>query len=269
MAKHKSADIRDIVLCGHAGAGKTILAEAMLFKAKVTNRLGSVADGTTVSDYEKEEKEYGYSLSTAVMHLGYAGKEFNIVDTPGQVDFQGGMISGMASGDMALVCVNAMRGVELMTRKAWDMAEHLGLGKIIVITRADGENVNLQEIIAGVQKAFGAKCVPFVATEGEGSSFSAVSPIMVDNPEGDAADLRQTAVENAVEADDALMEKYMETMELSKEELAAVMPKAILSGSVVPIFVVSAEKGVGVAELMDFIANYGPTPLMSTRKLVK
>ena len=269
MAKHKSADVRNIVLCGHAGAGKTILAEAMLFKAKLTSRLGSIADGSTVSDYEKEEKEYQYSLGSSIMHLSHAGKEINIVDTPGQVDFQGGMISGLASGDTAVICVNAQRGVELMTRKAWDLATRYGLGKIIMITRMDSENVNTQEILAGIQKAFGPKCVPFVANQGEGSSLSGVLPIMVDSPEGDAAELKQSAIENAVEADDALMEKYMETEEVSKDELAAVMPKAILSGSVVPVFMSSGEKDVGIAEFMDFVAGYAPSPLMSTREMVK
>ena len=269
MAKHTSSDIRNIVLCGHAGAGKTILAEAMLFKAKVVSRLGSIADGSTVSDYEKEEKEYQYSLSSALMHLTHAGKLVNIVDTPGQVDFVGGMISGMDAADTAVICVNAQRGVELMTRKAWDTATRLGLGKIIVITRMDGENVNSQEILAGIQKAFGAKCVPVVVNDGEGTTFAGVKPAMVDSPDAEAEDLKQAAIENAVEADDSLMEKFMETMELSKEELAGVMPKAILSGSIVPVFMTSAEKDLGVAELLDFVAAYTPTPLMSARTLVK
>ncbi len=269
MAKHKSSDIRNIVLCGHAGSGKTILADAMLFKTKAVSRLGSVTDGSTISDYEKEEKDYQYSLNSSLMHVSHQGKEINIIDTPGQVDFQGGMIAGMAAADIAVICVNAARGVELMTRKAWDLANRYGLGKIIAITRMDSENVNSQEIVAGIQKAFGPKCVPVVANDGEGASFSGVKPAMVDNPAGDAEDLKQTAIENAVEADDALMEKYMETMELSKDELAGVMPKAILSGSLTPIFMIASEKDIGVGEFMDFVVNYAPSPLMSKRTLVK
>ncbi|MDR1520694.1 MAG: elongation factor G [Planctomycetota bacterium] len=268
MARHKSADIRNIALCGHAGAGKTILAEAMLLKAKSIGRLGSIADGSTVSDHEKEEKEHRYSLNSSVMHLSWADKEINLIDTPGQVDFQGGMIGGLAAADCAVVCVNAMRGIELMTRKAWDLAGRYGLGRIIAINRLDGENVNVQEILAGIRKAFGHKCVPFVTNQGEGESLSGVKPVLVDAPEGEAAALRQSAIENAVEADDALMEKYLESGEVSPEELAAVMPKAILSGAVVPVFMTAAEKGVGVAELLDFVAAYAPSPLLSTRKLV-
>ncbi|MCD8138937.1 MAG: elongation factor G [Planctomycetaceae bacterium] len=269
MAKHKSSDIRNIVLCGHAGAGKTLFAEAMLFKAKVISRLGSIADGSTVSDYEKEEKDYGYSLNSSLMHLPYQGKEFNIIDTPGQVDFQGGMIAGMSAADTAVICVNAARGVELMTRKAWGLATRIGLGKIIAITRMDGDNVNTQEIIGGIQKAFGPKCVPVVVNDGEGGSFSGVKAAMVENADGDADSLKQTAIENTVEADDSLMEKYMETMELSNDELLGVMPKAVLKGTLVPIFMISAEKDIGVAEFMDFVATYAPSPLMSRRTLVK
>ena len=268
MARHKSMDIRNIALCGHAGSGKTILAEAMLLKAKAIGRLGSIADGSTVSDYEREEKEHRYSLNSSVLHAAYAGHEIHIIDTPGQVDFQGGMISGLAAAYCAVVCVNAMRGVELITRKAWDMAGRYGLGRIIAITRMDGENVNFQEILAGVGKAFGPKCVPFVLTRGEGASFQAVKPAFAADPDPETASLRQTAIENAVEADDALMEKYLESGEISPEELAGVMPGAILSGAVVPVFALAGEKDIGIAELLDFIIRYAPSPLLSRRKLV-
>ncbi|MDR0362895.1 MAG: elongation factor G [Planctomycetota bacterium] len=269
MAKHHSADIRDIVLCGHAGSGKTILAEAMLFKTRMITRLGSIADGATVSDYEREEKEYQYSLNSSIMHFPYNGKEFNLIDTSGQVDFQGGMISGMAGADIAVICVNAMRGIELMTRKAWDMAHQYGLGRIIAITRMDGENVNCQEVLAALQKNFGPKCVPFVVADGEGSSFAGVKPVMVDDPEGEAADFRRQIVENAVEADDKLMEKYLESGEVSKEELEAVLPKAIMAGTVIPVFMLAAEKDLGVKEFLDVAAEFGPNPLLSRRTLSK
>ncbi|MDR1613102.1 MAG: elongation factor G, partial [Planctomycetota bacterium] len=170
MAKHHSADVRDIVLCGHSGSGKTIFAEAMLLKTRMITRLGSIADGSTVSDFEKEEKEYQYSLNPSIMHFPYAGKEFNLVDVSGQVDFQGGMVGGMVGGDVAVVCVNAMRGIELMTRKAWDLAGQYGLGRIVVIARMDGENVNSQEVLSALRKNFGPKCVPFVVADGEGAS---------------------------------------------------------------------------------------------------
>ncbi|MDR1536198.1 MAG: elongation factor G [Planctomycetota bacterium] len=268
MAKYKSSDLRNIALCGHSGAGKTILAEAMLLKAKMIGRLGSIIDGSTVSDYEKEEREHRYSLNSSVLHAVHAGKFINIVDTPGQVDFQGGLIGGLAAADCALICVNAMRGIELMTRKAWDLAGRYRLGRIVVVTRMDGENVNCQEILAGIQKAFGPKCVPFTLNTGEGASFSGVTPILSGVPEGKAAESRQIAIENAVEADDALMENYLESGEISPEQLLGVMPRAILSGAVVPIFMTSGEKDLGVAELLDFVAAYAPGPLLSKRGLV-
>ena len=266
MAKYKSADIRNLVLAGHAGAGKTMLADAMLLKAKAVTRLGSIADGTTTSDFEKEEKAYGYSLSPAVMRCGYAGREFNLVDTPGQTDFIAGMVGGLAAGDLALVCVNANRGIELMTRKAWEFADHYGLGKAVVITRMDGENVNAGEVLAGIRKTFGSRCVPFVIPDGEGSSFKGVQPVLA--PGGDAK-AKQAIVEAVAESNDLLMEKFLETMELSDAELMENLPAAIAGGAIFPVFYVASEKDMGVAELMDAIAGCGPSPLLSRRPVMK
>jgi elongation factor G len=133
----------------------------------------------------------------------------------------------------------------------------------------DGENVNSQEVLSALRKNFGPKCVPFVVADGEGASFAGVKPVMVDNPGGEAAELKRQIVENAVEADDELMEKYLESGEISKEELEAVLPKAIMAGTVIPVFMLAAEKDLGVKEFLDVVAGFGPSPLLSRRKLVK
>ncbi|MDR1612194.1 MAG: elongation factor G, partial [Planctomycetota bacterium] len=139
----------------------------------------------------------------------------------------------------------------------------------VVIARMDGENVNSQEVLSALRKNFGPKCVPFVVADGEGASFAGVKPVMVDNPGGEAAELKRQIVENAVEADDELMEKYLESGEISKEELEAVLPKAIMAGTVIPVFMLAAEKDLGVKEFLDVVAGFGPSPLLSRRKLVK
>ncbi|MDR3211667.1 MAG: elongation factor G [Planctomycetota bacterium] len=268
MAKYKSSDIRNIALAGHSGSGKTILAEAMLLKAGQISRLGSISDGTTVSDYEKEEKEYRYSLNASVLHLTHAGREINLVDTPGQMDFQGAMIGGLTGVDSVVICVNAQRGIELMTRKAWDVANRLGLGKIIAITRSDAENVNLPEVFANIQKVFGSKCALFTIPQGEGAGFQGVTSILAGNPGPEAAGLLARVKESAIEADDTLMEKYLENGDVSPEEFQNVLPKAILAGTVIPVFHLAAEKNLGVSELMDALVAITPSPLASRRLLV-
>jgi elongation factor G len=270
VAKVEPGDIRNIVLVGHGGSGKTMLAEAMLLKGGIVKRLGSVDDGTTVSDQEPEEKERQYSLATSVMHCPFEKKHFNIIDTPGAADFVGGLVSGLAGADLAVICVNAMKGVEVMTRKAWDYAGSLGLARMIAITRMDGDNVNYQEVLSGIQQVFGKACVPFTIPQGEGEAFSGVTRVMADDAEGEGVDeLKLQITENAVESDEALMEKYLEEGEVSPAEVLDVMHSAILTGTIVPVFALASEKDHGVEELMEGIAGWGPGPFDVARPVVR
>jgi elongation factor G len=270
LAKYKSEDIRNIVLCGHGGSGKTMLAESMLFKTKAVSRLGSIADGTTVSDFDHDEKERRCSLAASVMHCSFGGKEINIVDTPGAMDFVGGMIGGVSSADLAVICVNAAKGVEVSTRKAWDLAGHLGLGRMIVLTRMDSDNVNYQEILAGLQKTFGNKCAPFVIPDGEGNSFKGVTLVLGDGASGDEVEeLKVQIIESAIESNDALMEKYLEEGTVAPEAVLGAIQNGIAAGTLVPVFCVASEKDLGVNELLTGIANWGPSPLTASRVTVK
>ena len=267
MAKYKPTELRNIALVGHAGSGKTILSDAMLLQVKAITRLGSIADGSTTSDFEKEEKSAGYSLSSAVMHFSHKGVEFNLIDTPGQTDFISGLISGLFAADTAVICVNANRGIELNSRKSWDYATQMGLAKVLVMTRMDGENVHLDEVMENVTKTFAPKdsgitILPFVIHNGEGSSFKGVTPVL---SEGGDEDAKGQIIEAVAMSDDALTEKFLDTMELTAEELATNLPKAVASGKLVPLFYVAAEKGIGVAELMDGLAQCAPSPLEAKR----
>lgn len=270
MAGYQSEDIRNIVLCGHSQSGKTILADALLFKTGAISRLGSVADGSTTSDFDADEKERQQSLSASIMNCTFAGKQFHIIDTPGATDFIGSMISGIDGADLAVICVNAMRGIELMSRKAWDIAEKEGVARMIVVTKMDQENVNFAEILSNIQKSFGKQCVLFTLNDGEGTNFQSVKRVMDEANTGDDFVLRrQEITESAVECDDKLMERYLNGDAISHDEVMTVLREAVCRGNVVPVFCLSAEKNIGIEELLKGIAEWGPDPFHTHRTIVK
>ncbi len=269
MAKYTSQNLRNLVLCGHTGSGKTMLVEAMLLKAGVINRLGQIAEGTTVSDFEPEEKEQQCSLTSSLMHFSFADKEVNVIDTPGAMDFIGATISGIAGADLSVICINANKGVEVMARKAWELAGEIGLGRMIVITRMDGENVNYAELLDSIKKIFSDKCVAFTVPDGEGSAFKGVTRVLAEGATGEGVDdLRVRITEAAVECDDALMEKYLEGEEISPEQVRSLLQQAVGAGKIVPVFCLAAEPDLGVEELLQGIAAWGPSPLQARRSLL-
>ena len=260
MAKFQTKDFRNIVLCGHGGSGKTMLADAMLFHAKVLTRVGSIQDGTTASDFEPEEKAHQHSVSTAVLKMEYKSEFFNIIDTPGRIDFYGGQVAGLAAGDIAVICVNALKGVELGTRKAWDMAEKEHKARVMVVTHLDASERGFDEIVEQLQKNLDERCQPFVVVDGS----RIVRALATDAPEDLkelCAEAAMSIKENAVEADDAMMEKYLEEGDISRDELLSVLKVAIAGGSIVPVFAVSPTTGAGVAQFLDALAEWAPSPL--------
>ncbi|MFW5856587.1 MAG: elongation factor G [Planctomycetota bacterium] len=273
MAKYKPSDLRNIALCGQMGAGKTMLAEAMLLKTGVVNRLGSVADGTTASDYDPAEKEHQYSINTTPLHCSHAGKEFNIIDAPGGIDFYGGQVAAIAGADVAVICVNAAKGIEVLTRKAWELAGKLGRARMIAITRLDADNVNYGEVLSSIQQTFGANCVPFAIPQGESEGLSGVVSVLGKDVPADLADeaegLKLQITEAAVEADDAMMEKYLEQGEISEDEFLACLRPAIAGGTLTPIFPLAAEKDAGVDVFLDGVAAYGPAPTEMTYQVLQ
>lgn len=273
MAKHEPGDVRNLALAGQMGAGKTMLAEAMLLKTGVTNRLGSIADGTTFSDTDPQEKAHQYSINATPLHCSWSKKELNLIDSPGGIDFYGQQVAAISGADTAVICVNAAKGVEVVTRKAWDLAGEIGRARAVVITRMDGENVVYQDILKTVQDVFGKQCVPFTIPQGEGESFSGVVDVFGNAIPDDLADeaegLRMEITERAVEADDALMEKYLEQGEISDEEMMNAMQPAIAAGTMVPVFCCAAEKDLGVQPFMDAVAKFFPAPEQFKIKVVR
>ncbi|MFC1781851.1 GTP-binding protein, partial [Planctomycetota bacterium] len=150
--------IRNIVLLGHGGSGKTSLTEAILHKTGATSRLGSVDDKTSICDYYDEEKEHQHSILSALVHAEYAGTLINIIDTPGYPDFIGPAITTIPSVETAVIVISSQAGIETNTRKMFQLASQAGIPKIIVINKMDAENVDLPELIKNIQETFGTQC---------------------------------------------------------------------------------------------------------------
>src|SRR4051812_26506626 len=159
--KHLVENVRDIALVGHRAAGKTSLADALLFEAHAVDRMGSVDDGTSVSDFDDEEHKHHFGIDTHVLHADHDGKHLNILDAPGSPDFIGAALEALAAVETAVVVVSAVNGVEANTRKMFQEATNLGLSRAIVINKIDGDNVDLSGVVEGIRAAFGNNCVLF------------------------------------------------------------------------------------------------------------
>lgn len=264
MARYETADIRNLALIGHSHSGKTSLAEAFLFKTKATARLGRIEDGTSVFDFEPEEKERKITIDMAAAVLRYGGKEIHLLDTPGYSDFCGEAISALHAVETAAVCVHASAGILVNTRKMWDRAGERSVARAIFVNKVDSDNVELRGLLGQIRETFGRECVPVTLPTGAGDSVTAV----VDLLSGGAvpAELQELAAESReklMEIDDALLEKYLEGGTVAPEEVAKALPKAIAERRIVPILCTSAEKDVGVAEALDFLARYLPSPALA------
>jgi elongation factor G len=249
-------ETRNIAFVGHGGAGKTSLCEAFLFASKTVSRQGLISDKNTVSDFTDDERERGHSIEIGVMHCEWKAKSFHLLDSPGYPDFQGQAIRALDGADLAVVVVNAYDGVGLNARKLYAAAERAGIPRIIVVNRCDLDNIDESNLGQGIADLAGASAKPVTLPDQLGSGFSAVKSIFKDAPE-----YKEGFVEAAVEADDELMEKYLETGEVSDDEIVRAIPLAMQVGTLVPVFHCSSEKQLGVTELMDFIAKEGPSPV--------
>ncbi|MEE8105109.1 MAG: elongation factor G [Planctomycetota bacterium] len=254
MAAASSVDTRNFTLVGHGGSGKTTLAEAILFASKAINRQGSIGDKNTVSDFADDECERGHSIDSAVLRANWKGKNLNILDAPGYQDFNGQARRTFDGVDCAVVVINAYDGVGLNTHKMFNGAREHNLPCIVVVNRCDSDNINIPALDASIQALFGQAAKAVTLPETWGPGCSAVKSIF--NGDGDL----EGFVEAAVEADDDLMEKYLDAGEVSDDDLKKAIPLALQAGTLIPIFHTVATTGVGVTDLLDFIADFGPAP---------
>ncbi len=254
-------DIRNIVLLGHGSSGKTSLAEAILHVTGATSRLGSVDDKTSVCDYYEEEKEHGHSIQSAVVHTEHNGKTVNVIDTPGYPDFMGPAIKAIPAAETAVVVISASAGIEINTRKLFEMATAAGKARLLVINKIDAENVDYAELLKNIRETFGLQCrCANLPAADKASVIDCIVNTAGDSPAGDAATAHTELIESAIEADDALMEAYLGGEEISADKISSIFVKAMLAGTVIPVVFTDARMEVGIAELLDIITKYTPAP---------
>ncbi|MBR7043153.1 MAG: elongation factor G, partial [Prevotella sp.] len=277
MKVYQTNEIKNIALIGSAGSGKTTLAEAMLFESGIIKRRGSVEQKNTVSDYFPVEQEYGYSVFSTVLHTEWNGKKLNIIDCPGSDDFVGGAITALNVTDQALILVNGTYGPEVGTMNAFRTTEKLQKPVIFLLNQLDKDNCDFDRILANMKEIYGPKVVPVQYPIATGPGFNAVIDVLLMKkyswkPEGGAPtiedipadqmdkaqEMHDALVEAAAGNDDALMEKFFETMSLTEDELREGIRKGLVTRSIFPVFCVCAGKDMGVRRLMEFLGNVVP-----------
>ena len=277
MKEYQSDKIRNVVLVGHGGCGKTILTESMLFNTKVTNRLGKVEDGNTVSDFDKEEIARKISIGTALIPIEWQDCKYNILDTPGYFDFIGEVQSALRVADGAVIVMDASSGIEVGTEKVWKYTLARKMPKFIFINKMDKENVNFDKLLSDLREEFGKGIAPFAIPLGDGNNFKGIVNVVdmvarvydgkdcIDQPvQEDMMDsvlaVREMLMESVAESDEVLMEKYFGGEAFTTEEIHEGLRKGVLAGDIVPVLLGSGINSIGVHTLMNMIGDYMPSP---------
>jgi elongation factor G len=260
---HATSGIRNIALVGAAGAGKTSLTETLLLQAGATRARGSLARGTTVSDFDPQEKRLQHSLDTAICSFATDGTRINLIDTPGYPDFLGKTLSVLEAVEAVAVVVSAVSGADTLTQRLMDFARDRGLCRLIIVNKIDSRDARCAQVLEELRESFGSECLPLNLPAGSGDS-------VVDcffQPHGRTADFSSVEaahtriIDQVVELDEQLMALYLEQgEELSPEQLHAPFEQALREGHLVPVCFTSAETGAGVAELLQVIVRLMPNP---------
>lgn len=264
MPRFTTENIRNIALVGHAGGGKTSLAEKLLHASGAINAAGSIDSGSTVCDFDPQERKLQHSLDSALCSFDHADCHINLLDTPGYPDFIGRAISVLPAADSVAVCINAQMGIEQVTQRIMEVAADRKLCRMIVINKIDTSDLDLAVLLQQIQAQFGPECLPinlpaaeadkvvdcFFEHGEQGTAFSSVEEV------------HTAIVDQIVELDEELMQLYLEQEEeLSSEQLHAPFEQALREGHLVPVCFVSARSGAGVPELLDIFARLMPSPL--------
>jgi elongation factor G len=275
MKNYDIDKIRNIILLGHGGSGKTTITESLLNVAGITKRMGSVETGNTVSDFEKEEIHRGFSINTSVIPIEYGENKYNILDTPGHLDFKGEISAALRVAGGAVLVVDATSGVEVGTEKANKILEENKVPRIIFINKMDKGFVQYNKIVEELKSKFGKKVAPFCIPIGEKDTFKGFvnvvdlkgriydgkSCVDTEVPEDvDITPIRDMLLEAVAETDDNLMEKFFNGEEFTTEEIHNGLHKGIVSGEIIPVLLGSATNSIGIHTLFNMFLDYMPTP---------
>jgi elongation factor G len=276
MKVYETKELRNVSLLAHGSAGKTSLAEAMLFTTGAINRQGRVEDGTTVADFDDEEIERKISLGAALVPCEWNGHKINVLDTPGYADFIGEVRQAIRVSDGIVMLVDSVAGVEVGTEMMWNLADEAGLPRIVVINKMDRENANFDRALESLEAKFDVMFVPFQLPLGSQASFSGVVDLVamkaLEGPAAQETDIpaqlqerveeyRVKIVEAAAETDDELLMKYLEGEDLTDAEITSGLHAGVQAGDIVPVFCTAATSALGIQALMDGIIAYLPSPL--------
>jgi elongation factor G len=278
MPEFDTSHVKNIVLLGHAGSGKTTLAECMLFEAGIINRKGSVNENNTVGDYHELEQERGNSIFSKLMHTKWRGYKINVLDTPGYDDFVGEVLSALRVADTGVMLLNAANGVEVTTDVIWEYTEKFKTPMIFAVNKLDHDKADFNKIVQQAKDHFGNKVTVVQYPRQEGAGFHEIIDVLrmtmykfkdtggkpeklpIPDDEKERADqLHRELVEAVASNDEALMEKYFDKGELNEDEMKEGMKKAMINHDIFPLFCLSAERNMGSGRLMGFIDNVCPS----------
>ncbi|MDD7148523.1 MAG: elongation factor G [Lachnospiraceae bacterium] len=277
MNVYTTDKIRNVVLLGHGGAGKTSLAEAMSYLAGLTSRMGKVTDGNTVSDFGKEEQKRKFSISTSVIPLEWEGAKINILDTPGYFDFVGEVEEAVSAADAAIIVVSGKAGMEVGTEKAWELCEKYKLPRMVFVTDMDIDNASYRQVVEDMTGKYGKKMAPFHLPIRENEKFVGYVNVISETghrwegkevvdceiPEYNKANLqlcRDTLMESVAETSEEFMDRYFSGDTFSEAEIRAAVRTNVMEGSIVPMSMGSNVLCQGIYTLLDDIVKYFPSP---------
>jgi elongation factor G len=273
MKEYPTGQIRNLVLIGHGGTGKTSFAEAALFVSGATTRLGKVDDGTTASDFDPDELRRKVSINLSLLPLEWQGHKLNLLDAPGYADFIGDAYSALAAADTAIVVVCGSSGVQVGTELAWSMSE--GKSRAVLINRLDRENADFAQALQQVQSSLSRRCVAVHVPIGSQDKLQGVLDLVTmkaymgdkgteaDPPAdmaGEVEGLRSQLIEAVAENDEDLLNQYLESGELGPDDLLKGLARGIASGDLVPVFAASSTRTLGVTHFLDAITQFFPSP---------
>ncbi|SDB09020.1 elongation factor G [Eubacterium oxidoreducens] len=278
MNVYTTDKIRNVALLGHGGSGKTSLVEAMAYLSGLTGRMGKIADGNTISDNDKEEIKRGISIFTSVIPIEWEGVKINFLDTPGYFDFAGEVEEALSVADSAIIVVSGKAGIEVGTRRAWELCEKYNLPRIVFVTQMDDDNASYRQVVADLQDLYGKKIAPFHLPIRENGEFTGYVNVIqqkakkwnndggvdkFDVPEYSKENLsicREVLMETVAETSEEFMDRYFNGEEFSEDEIRQALRVNVVDGSIIPVLMGSNTLARGMYTLLSDIIKYFPSP---------